>query len=157
EEVAQTRDPQHIGDLVRVADRRRHAVRKDAAVEFERSQKRGFDVAVGVDETGDHHLAADVDLAFAPVFAHRTDDAVVADRNIARRELAANEIEDPPALQHHIGLSEPLPLLDGALEKGNGVAHAALSNTSNIPWSEIEDSQLASFKMKRKFRSCLPS
>ena len=81
-------------------------------------------MAVGVDETRDDHLAADVDLAFASVFAHRSDNAVVANRNVALDELAPDQIENPPALQHHVGLGEPLPLLDGPLEKGDGVAHA---------------------------------
>ena len=58
------------------------------------------------------------------IFAHRSDNAVVADRNVARDEFAPDQIENPPALQHHVGLGEPLPLLDGALEKGDGVAHA---------------------------------
>ena len=81
-------------------------------------------MAVGVDEPRDYDFAADVDLAFAPVFAHRSDDAVVANRNVARDEFAPDQIENPPALQHHVGLSEPLPLLDGATKKGDGVAHA---------------------------------
>ena len=81
-------------------------------------------MAVGVDETRNDNLAADVDLAFAAVFADRSDDAVVADRNVALDELTADEIENPPALQHKVGLREPLPLLDGATKKGDGVAHS---------------------------------
>ena len=69
-------------------------------------------------------LAGHVDLAFAAIFAHRSDNAVVADRNVALDEFAADQIENPPALQHHVGLGEPLPLLDGATKKGDGVAHA---------------------------------
>ncbi len=78
-----------------------------------------------VDETRDDDLAGHVDLAGAAIFAHGADNAVVADRNVALDELAAHEIENPPALEHEIGLGEPLPLLDGPLEKGDGVAHAA--------------------------------
>ena len=105
-----------------------------AAVEFERSQKRGFDVAMGVDETRNDDLAADVDLALAAIFAHRSDDPVVADRNVACNEFAADEIENPPALQHEVGLGEPLPLLDGAAKKGDGVAHAVfLRRLGEIP------------------------
>ena len=81
-------------------------------------------MAVGVDEPRDDDLAADVDLAFASVFAHRSDNAVVADRNVALDEFAPDQIENPPAFQHHVGLGEPLPLLDGAMKKGDGVAHA---------------------------------
>ena len=78
---------------------------------------------MGVDETRDHDLAADVDLACAAIFAHRADNAVVADGDVALDELAADQIKDPPALQREIGFSEPLPLLDGATKKGDGVAH----------------------------------
>ncbi len=95
-----------------------------ATVEFEWSEKRGFDVAMGVDEARNDDLAADIDLALAAIFAHRSDNAVVADRNVALDEFAAHEVENPPALQHQVGMGESLPLLDGPLEKGDGVAHA---------------------------------
>src|ERR1700677_9370 len=91
-----------------------------AAIEFERREKRGFDVAVGVDEPRDYDFAADVDFALASIFAHRSDNAVVADRNVARDEFAPDQIENPTALQHHVGLSQSLSLLDGPLEKGDG-------------------------------------
>ena len=81
-------------------------------------------MAVGVDEARNDDFAADVDLARASVFAHRSDNAVVANCDVALDEFAPDQIEDAPTLQHEIGLSEPLPLLDGALEKGDGVAHA---------------------------------
>ena len=84
-------------------------------------------MAVGVDEARNDDFAADVDLALASVFAHRSDNAVVANRNVALDELAPDQIENPPALQHHVGLSEALPLLDGATKKGDGVAHAVSS------------------------------
>ena len=60
----------------------------------------------------------------ASIFAHRSDDAVAADRNVALNEFAADKIENPAALQHHVRLCEPLSLLDGATKKGDGVAHA---------------------------------
>ena len=44
-----------------------------------------FDVAMRVDEAGDDDLAADVDLADAAVLAERSDDPVVADRDVASR------------------------------------------------------------------------
>ena len=123
EEIAQARLPQHVGDLVRIADRRRHAVAQHASVEFERRDERAFDMAMRVDEARNDDLAADVDLPDAAIVAERPDDPVGADRNIARNEVAADEIEDSPALQHDVRLREPLALLDGAGEKGDGVAH----------------------------------
>ena len=101
-----------------------------AAVEFERGQERGFDMAMGVDEARDDDLAADVDLARAAIVAHRSDDPVAADRDVAFDEFAADEIEDPPALEHEIGFREALPLLDGATKKGDGVAHGVPSGGS---------------------------
>ena len=76
-----------------------------------------------VDEARNDDLAADVDLERAAVLAHRPDDAIVADRDVALHEFAADEIEDPPALQDEIGPGEPLALLDRAGEIGDGVAH----------------------------------
>ena len=79
---------------------------------------------MGVDETGNDDLAGHVDLAFAAIFAHRSDNAVVANRNVALDEFAPDQIENPPALQHQVSLGKPLPLFDGATKKGDGVAHA---------------------------------
>ena len=72
---------------------------------------------MGVDEAGNHDLAADVDLAHAAIFAERAHDPVGADRDVALDELAADEIENPPALQHDVRLGEPLALLDGAAKE----------------------------------------
>jgi hypothetical protein len=77
EEVAQACLPEHVGDFLEIADRGRHAVAQDAAVEFEGRNQRRLDVAVRVDEAGNHDLAARVDLAAPAVFAQRSDDAVV--------------------------------------------------------------------------------
>ena len=79
EEEADPRRPEHIGDLVRIADRGGDAVPQHAAVEFQRRDQRAFDVAMGVDEAGNDDLAADVDLALAAIVAERPDNAV-ADR-----------------------------------------------------------------------------
>ena len=62
EEIVQARRAEHVGDLVRIADRRGDAVREHAAVELERRDQRGFDMQMGVDEAGDDDLAGDVDL-----------------------------------------------------------------------------------------------
>src|SRR5271166_2294956 len=94
-----------------------------ATVEFERGQERAFHVAVAVDEPRNHDLAADVDLPPAAVFAEGSDDSVAANRDVALQELAADEIEDPPALEHDVRLVEPLPLLDRPRKKSDGVAH----------------------------------
>ncbi len=58
EEIAQARRAEHVGDLVRIADRRGDAMREHAAVEFERRDQRGFDMQMRVDEAGHDDLAA---------------------------------------------------------------------------------------------------
>ena len=52
EEVADAFRAEHVGDLVRIADRGGDAARQDAAVEFVRRDQRGFDVQMRVDEAG---------------------------------------------------------------------------------------------------------
>ena len=103
-------------------------------------------MTMGVDETRDDHLAANVDLACASVFTHRSDNAVVANRNVTLDEFASDQIENPAALQHHISLSEPLPLLDGALEKGDGVAHALSSSSLGAKSRGIVSGSLRALK-----------
>ncbi len=76
EEVAQPLLTEHVADLVRIADRRRHPMTQDAAIEFERRDQRQFDMAMRVDEARNDDLPAHVDLARAGIFAHRPDDAV---------------------------------------------------------------------------------
>ena len=124
EEVAQARRTEHVADLMRIADRRRHPVPQDATVELERRDERQLDMAMRVDEAGNDDLSPHVDLARAAIFAHRADDAVVADGDVACDEFAGHEIEDPPSLEDDVGLGEPLALLDRARKVGDGVAHA---------------------------------
>ena len=80
-----------------------------------------------VDEAGNDDLAADVDLERAAIIAHRADDSVAADRHVALGEFAPDEIENPPALEHDVGLGEPPPLLDGARRK-------AMASLMQLPW-----------------------
>ena len=88
EEIADAFEPEHVGDLVRIADRGRHAVAKDAAVELKRRHQRGFDVEMRVDEAGNAGEAAPVDLALALVARMRADDAVADDGDVAPRDRA---------------------------------------------------------------------
>ena len=83
EEIADPRGADHIGDLVRIADRRGDAARKHAAVELVRCDQRAFDVQMGVDEAGYHDPAGDVDFPYAGIGFQRADDAVAADGDVA--------------------------------------------------------------------------
>ena len=85
-----------------------------------------FDMAMGVDEARNDDLSR-TSISRAPrVFAHRSDDAVAHDRDVASDKFAGDEIEDPSPLEHDVGLGEPLALLDRALQIGDGVAHDGL-------------------------------
>jgi hypothetical protein len=50
EKVANAFGAKHVGDLMRIADRGRHATRENAAIELGRRHQRGFDVKMRVDE-----------------------------------------------------------------------------------------------------------
>jgi hypothetical protein len=132
QEVADALHARDVGDLVRVADRRRHAAGRDAALELEGRDEGGFDVQVRVDEAGHENEARDVDLAPAAVAAERADDAVAADRHVARQQRARDQVEDPPALQHQLGRfgTPPLPDRRGKIE--SRPAHAVASPLSGI-------------------------
>ena len=87
---------------------------------------------MGVDESGDDDLAADVDLAGAAIVGERACDAVGANRHVTDKKLARYEVEDVPALENEVGLVDPLPLRDGAGQKGGGVAHPDSFETDGI-------------------------
>ena len=72
---------------------------------------------------GDDDLAGNVDLDRAAIIAERADDAVADDRDVALAQFAADEIEDPPALQHQIGRRLAAPGGDRAGEKGGDIVH----------------------------------
>ena len=77
-----------------------------------------------VDETRNDDLAAHVDLALAAVFAHRADNAVVADRNVALDEFPANEIGIRPPFSTRSAWESPCPCSMARLRK----AMASLMN-----------------------------
>ncbi len=99
---------EHIGDLVRIADRGGDAVGQDAAVEFMRRDERGFDVQMRVDEARNDDLAGDVDLGCALIAAAGADDAIAADGDVGCDQFARDEIEETAALQDDIGRHDGL-------------------------------------------------
>ena len=123
EEILDAGRAEHVGDLVRIADRGGDAARQHAAVEFKRRDQRRLDVQVGVDEAWNDDLAGDVDLHRAAILGLGSHDAVVADGDVARLELAGYEIEDAPALEHEIGAEAAATLRDGPGEEGGDVVH----------------------------------
>jgi hypothetical protein len=111
---------EHIGDLVRIADDGRHAIGQDAAVKFMRRDQRGFDVQMGIDETGNDDAAGNVDFGATVVVAAGADDALARDGDIRGDELTRHEIEELPALQHDIGRLAAGSLIDEAFQVGHG-------------------------------------
>ncbi len=103
QEIADAFKPEHVGDLVRVADRSGDTVRKDAAVELERRHQRQFDMEMCVDETRDAGKAAPVDLALPLVARMRADDAVADDCNVAPRHRPGDDVEEIDVAQHQVG------------------------------------------------------
>ena len=83
-------------------------------------------------------------ISRAPQYRHRADDPVAADRHVASDEFAADEIEDPAALEHDVGPGEPLALLDGAGKIGDGVAHDGSSNPDSDDADHGHERQLVS-------------
>lgn len=81
-EIADAFDAENVGDLVRVADRGRDAVRQDAAIELGRRDQRGFDVEMGIDEARHGEEPSAVDLAPARIGLVCADDPVAADRDV---------------------------------------------------------------------------
>ena len=112
EEIADAVEAEHVGDLVRIADRRGDAAGGHAAVELEGRDQAALDVQVGVDEARHQHEAADVDHPRAFIGRAGADDGVAADRHVALDEGAGDQVEHAPAAQHEVGGGVAAPLRD---------------------------------------------
>ncbi len=129
EKEADAFQAEHIGDLVRIADRRGDAMRQNATVELLRRDQRGFDVEVGVNEAGHGEQPGAVDLAGARIGLIGADDAVAADGDVGDRHAAIDDIEQADILDDQIGGHGAPALVDGTREKGFvGHAQAALGS-----------------------------
>ena len=103
EEIAQARRAHHVGDFVRIADRGGGAAGEGAAVELARRHQRRFDMEMRINEARHADRVAAVDFDRAAILFVRADDAVTADRDVAPRDLAGDDIEEARALDHQIG------------------------------------------------------
>ena len=118
-EIADALGAQHVGDLVRVADRGGDPARRHAAVEFQRRDQARFDVQMRVDEAGHQDLAAHVDHVAAIVFGAGADDPVAADRHVSVQKRAGHQVEDAAAAQDEIGGAVAARLGDAGLDRGH--------------------------------------
>ena len=130
EKIPDAGQAQHIGNLVRITNRRGDAMRKHAAVKLRRADERGFDMQVRVDKARHEDFAGDVNFSEAGIFGMGADDAGAANGDIRAGDLPRNQIKDPPALEHEVGGGAALPLGNGAGEmlrigeRGHGAAFA---------------------------------
>ena len=127
QEVAQAVEAEHVGDLVRIADRGGGAARQHRALELERRHQAALDVHVGVDEARHGDPAAPVDLAHAAVVVVGADDPVAADRDVALVQLAGRDVQEARALDHQVGGAAPARLVDPAAELCPGRGPSAIS------------------------------
>ena len=114
QEEADAFEAEHVGDLVRIADRRGDAMGQHAAVEFLRRDQRGFDVEMGVDEAGHGEEAAAVDLARALIGRVGADDAIARDGDVGHRHAAIDDVEQADIPDDQIGGRGAPALVDGA-------------------------------------------
>ena len=96
-----------VGDLVRVGDNGRGAVRKNGLGKFLGAHERAFEVDMRVDEAGQHELAAHVDLDLTLVVAAHAGDQPLGYRDVAAAELVAEHIYIGRVLEHEVCLFAP--------------------------------------------------
>jgi hypothetical protein len=116
EEVADALHPEHVGDLVRIADRGGGAPLQHLPVEFRWRHEAALDVDMGVDKARRRDQASAVDLARAAVLVVSADNPVAADRDVARVQRAGRDVQDPRSLDHQIRRLPADPLVDPAGE-----------------------------------------
>src|SRR5690606_36916786 len=125
EEIVEAGGAQHVADLVRIADGSGRAPGQDAAAELDRRDHGAFHMDMGVDEAGDDHLAAGINLPLTAIVGPEADDRVAADGHIALGEKAPCHVQIAPALEHQIGGGQTPRLVDAAFQK---------LLTSSHPW-----------------------
>ena len=125
EEIANALRPDHIGDFVRITDRRRHPIGQHATVKLERGHQRGFDMQMGIDKTGNGEAPTAVDYRFAIVVCVGPHDPVGDDGDVGSRHRAGDHIEQLHVLDHHIGRFLALAGHDHTGE-GLGIGHGAV-------------------------------
>ena len=93
-----------VGDLVRVGDDGRGAVRDDGVGKLLRGDERALKVDVRIDKAGQHELAAHVDLHFALVMLAHAGDQSLGHSDVAMAELIAEDVHIGRVFEHEVGL-----------------------------------------------------
>ena len=102
----------HIRQLVRIAERRRHAARQNHAFEFERRHQRRLDVNVAVDISRHRDEAVRVENVRSVIPLADTDDRIARDCNVARQQRTGRQVEHRRVPDHEIGGLLPFRLPD---------------------------------------------
>ena len=121
-EPAHPLGPQHVGDLVRIADRGGDPARGHAAVELDGRDQAAFDVQVRVDEARHQRQAGHIAYPRRVVGGPDAHDGVTHDRHIARDHGAGDQIEHLPAAKDQIGGHVPAPRRDPPFQSGHGLS-----------------------------------
>ena len=110
--IVDTRQPTNIGDFMRITDRRRNPMRRHAAVKFERGDKAGFDVQMGVDKARHKDFPGQINLTQPLIAAEHPHDGISANRHIGWHQIAGDQIKHPRTFQHQNGGDNAPALVD---------------------------------------------
>src|SRR6185312_3109811 len=104
ERPAQTVQPAHIGDFVRITDAGGRAMWRDCSCELSGCQQGALDVSMRLDQSWREVLPVEVHLARPAIGAWRADtgDAILIDRDIGELDLVGEDIDQLRVAQHEV-------------------------------------------------------
>ena len=97
---------------MRIANRRRDAVRKHAAVELSRSDQRALAMHMAIDEAGHGEAPFGVDLLHAAVAVEGAHDHAAANSNVPRLQFPGDNVQDAGVAHDQIGRHAAQGLID---------------------------------------------
>ncbi len=106
----------HVADFVRIANCRRDAVRKHAAVELPGSNQRALAMYVAIDKAGDGKTPFGVDLLEAAIAVESTDNHLPANGDVARLNLTGDEVQDAGVTDDKVSGQPAQGLIDLSLQ-----------------------------------------
>ena len=113
----------NIRQLVRIADRRRHAARQNAPFELERRNHRGLHMNMRINKPRNGGQPASVNLALTVIRFPDTDDPVVADSDISPHRLPCDQIEDSDIFYYERRRDIPLRFINDLFQHSKSRLH----------------------------------
>lgn len=107
---------QHVGNLVRIAHRRRRPAWQDTAVEFIRRDQRTFDMHMAIDEPRHGEQPRSVNLLFALIAVVNADNRIAADGDIRFFQRPGRNIQHRDVFNDKVGGVPPHGLIDESFE-----------------------------------------